>query len=88
MPAVDSPAPGGAGPSQLTAMIAVLAPGAAGADVTVFDPDLDPDGRHTRLLAGLLAEGLKALGAAPDSAPQGRLNLSPPVSWVRGRRRP
>jgi arginase len=68
MPAVDSPAAGGLSPSQLTAALAALAPGAAGADVTVFDPDLDPDARHARLLARLLAEGLKDLGAAAGPA--------------------
>jgi len=62
MPAVDSPAPGGLAPAELTALLAALAPGAAGAQVTVFDPDLDPDGRHARLLAGLLAAGLGTLG--------------------------
>ena len=52
MPAVDSPDSGGLGPDQLTELLAVLAPGAVGAQVTVFDPDLDSDGR----LAGLLTE--------------------------------
>lgn len=68
MPAVDSPAPGGLDADQLTAMLAALAPAAAGAHVTVFDPDLDPDGRHARLLTSILAEGLRHLGADHDTA--------------------
>jgi arginase len=62
MPAVDSPAPGGLDAGQLTAMLAALAPRAAGAHVTVFDPDLDPEGRNARLLTGILAEGFRHLG--------------------------
>jgi len=64
MPAVDSPDPGGLGPEQLTELLGVLAPGAVGAQVTVFDPDLDPDGRHGGLLTELLVEGLRELGSA------------------------
>lgn len=66
MPAVDSPDPGGLLPEQLTALLAELAPHAIGASVTVFDPDLDPDGRYARLLTDVLAEGLQRLG---DSTP-------------------
>ncbi|WP_231589658.1 hypothetical protein [Microbacterium sp. Ag1] len=29
---------------------------------TVFDPDLDPDGRYARLLVDVLSEGLHELG--------------------------
>ena len=63
MPAVDSPAPGGLDADQLTAMLAALAPAAAGAHITVFDPDLDPDARYARLLTSIMAEGLRHLGA-------------------------
>ncbi len=65
MPAVDSPAPGGLGPAELTGLLAALAPRASGAQVTVFDPDLDPGGQHAALLASILATGLRQLGAAP-----------------------
>jgi arginase len=64
MPAVDSPAPGGLAPAELTGLLAVLAPQASGAEVTVFDPDLDPGGQHAALLASILATGLRQLGAA------------------------
>ena len=62
MPAVDSPDRGGLDPEQLTELLAVLAPGAVGAQVTVFDPDLDPDGRLAGLLTEILVEGLRELG--------------------------
>jgi len=64
MPAVDSPDPGGLTPDELSTLLAVLAPGAVGAQVTVFDPDLDPDGRYARLLTEILTAGLARLGAA------------------------
>lgn len=65
MPAVDSPAPGGLGPGEFTGLLRSLAPRAAGAHVTVFDPDLDPDGTYARLLAGCVADGLAELGTSP-----------------------
>lgn len=72
MPAVDSPAPGGLAPAELTGLLAVLAPRASGAQVTVFDPDLDPGGQHAALLATILATGLRQLGAAGRPEPAGR----------------
>jgi arginase len=63
MPAVDSPAPGGLDPVELTGLLAALAPRAAGAQVTAFDPDLDPDGRYAALLAGIIDTGLGSLGS-------------------------
>jgi arginase len=50
MPSVDSSDPGGLDPAELTELLAALAPRANGAQVTVFDPDLDPDGSNARLL--------------------------------------
>lgn len=64
MPAVDSPAPGGLGPDQLLALLTELAPGACGADVTIFDPDLDSDGKLAAFLTDLLVPGLSNLGLA------------------------
>jgi arginase len=63
MPAVDSPAPGGLSADALAQLLNSLAPRASGAHVTVFDPDLDPDGTHAMLLADCLAAGLARLGA-------------------------
>jgi arginase len=62
MPAVDSPDPGGIGAAELTALLQELAPQAVGASITVFDPDLDPDGRYARLLVEVLTAGLAELG--------------------------
>lgn len=64
MPAVDSPAPAGLQPDDLRDLLRILAPGAVGADVTVFDPDLDPDGRLAKLLVDVLTDGLCDLGRA------------------------
>jgi len=64
MPAVDSPDEGGIGAAELTALLRELAPHAVGASVTVFDPDLDPDGRYARLLVDVLTEGFAELGSA------------------------
>lgn len=61
MPAVDSPDPGGLSAAELTGLLATLAPRAVGAQVTVFDPDLDPDGTHARLLTDILITGLAPL---------------------------
>jgi arginase len=61
MPAVDSPDPGGLSAAELTGLLAALAPRAVGAQVTVFDPDLDPDGSHARLLTDILVPGLAPL---------------------------
>lgn len=62
MPAVDSPDDGGLDPDQLVELLAALAPAAVGASVTVFDPDLDPDGQYAALLVDVLSSGLQSLG--------------------------
>lgn len=62
MPAVDSPDPGGLAPDELIALLSGLAPRAWGASVTVFDPDLDPDGAYAETVARIIAEGLGELG--------------------------
>jgi arginase len=64
MPAVDSPDPGGFAANELTELLAQLAPWAIGASVTVFDPDLDPDGRYSRVVTNVIADGLSRLGVA------------------------
>ncbi|UAJ79160.1 arginase family protein [Leifsonia sp. ZF2019] len=64
LPAVDSPDPGGLDVEQLGELLQQLAPHAAGASITVFDPDLDPDGRFARLLTDLLAGPLASVGSA------------------------
>ncbi|WAP53381.1 arginase family protein [Arthrobacter sp. ATA002] len=64
MPAVDSPDPGGLGVDELTALLKQLAPRAIGASVTVFDPDLDPEGCYALLVANIIVSGLGRLGTA------------------------
>lgn len=61
--AVDSPSPGGLSPDHLTSLLTTLAPRALGAQVTVFDPDLDPDGTQATLLADIIVAGLSDVGA-------------------------
>lgn len=63
MPAVDSPAPGGMEPDEISMLLAALAPGAVGVQVTVFDPDLDPDKRYANLLTEILDTGLRKLAS-------------------------
>jgi arginase len=60
MPAVDAPAPEGLEHAELAELLAGLtvAPGCLGVEVTVFDPDLDPDGRYAAALVDTLARGL------------------------------
>ncbi len=62
MPAVDSPAEGGFEGDHLAELMSLLAPGAIGADVTIFDPDLDPDGKYARYLVKIISKGLRNLG--------------------------
>jgi arginase len=64
MPAVDSPDAGGLMSEQLSRMLTALAPQAIGASITVFDPDLDPDGRYARLLTDILVPGLALVGSS------------------------
>ena len=56
MPAVDSPGSPGIAPDDLATILSALVADArcVGMTVTVFDPDLDPDGHHARTLVGLL----------------------------------
>jgi arginase len=55
LPAVDSPQPDGLSFEELTALLRRLLPGAVGMQVTVFDPDLDPDGSQARGLTESLS---------------------------------
>ncbi|WP_181771401.1 arginase family protein [Amycolatopsis pittospori] len=59
--AVDSPDPGGLGPDALVELLRglVALPGAAGLELTIFDPDLDPDGTQAALVADCLVRALE-----------------------------
>ena len=61
MPAVDSPQPDGLRYDELTALLnAIIASGLiSGMELTIFDPDLDPDGHLARELATVLADSLR-----------------------------
>ncbi|MCF3120562.1 arginase family protein [Streptomyces arenae] len=56
MPAVDSPDDGGLLPDELLALLRPLvnSPRCVGLNVTIYDPDLDPDGTAGDLLADLV----------------------------------
>ncbi|WP_328906828.1 arginase family protein [Streptomyces sp. NBC_00234] len=56
MPAVDSPDDGGLLPEELAPLLRTLvrSPRCVGLNVTVYDPDLDPDGTAGALLADLV----------------------------------
>jgi arginase len=61
MPAVDSPEPGGLSFDDLTALLAALvaAPSAVGMEVTILDPDLDPDGHLAASFAAVIEAALR-----------------------------
>jgi arginase len=67
MPAVDSPNPRGLTFDQLEGLLATLlaSPRAVGLELTIYDPDLDPDGRHGRALAAMLVRAFAASGRFP-----------------------
>ncbi|GAB2918079.1 hypothetical protein GCM10027075_17610 [Streptomyces heilongjiangensis] len=56
MPAVDSPDPDGLLPDELTALLGplVTSPHCVGLNVTIYDPDLDPDGTAGALLTDIV----------------------------------
>ena len=60
MPAVDSPEPGGLTHQELVALLRVLTASelAKGMQLTIFDPDLDPDGRLAAELTDTVVAGL------------------------------
>lgn len=61
MPAVDYRLPGGLEVDELLTILRVaMASGrVAGAEVTIYNPELDPDGAAGRVLAGVLTDGLR-----------------------------
>ena len=63
MPAVDSPGSPGLGFRELAMLIDAFARSGRvlGMDVTIFDPELDPDGQYAGAIAQCLVDGLSAL---------------------------
>lgn len=90
MPAVDAPAPGGIAFAELEALLAGLVdtPHCLGMELTVFDPDYDPDGAYAAEIVSTLVAGLAPVrGVAPEprqdrgasgpSVPAGSRRLAP-----------
>lgn len=73
MPAVDAPDPGGIAYPELELLLRGLvgSPECLGMELTVFDPDFDPDGVYARDLTGALIAGLAPLVTPGGSASSG-----------------
>jgi arginase len=71
MPAVDAPDVGGIAYTELELLLAglVSAPQCLGVEITVFDPDYDPDGVYARDLADTFVAGLAPLRSASPVTP-------------------
>ena len=71
MPAVDAPSPGGIAFPELELLLAGLveSPHCLGVEITVFDPDYDPDGQYAAEITSAVTAGLAAahtVAARPD----------------------
>ena len=71
MPAVDAPSPGGIAFPELELLLAGLveSPHCLGVEITVFDPDYDPDGAYAEEITSSVATGLaaaRAVAPRPD----------------------
>jgi arginase len=71
MPAVDAPSPGGIAFPELELLLAGLVdtPHCLGVEITVFDPDYDPDGVHAEEITSALVAGLapvRTVAPRPD----------------------
>lgn len=84
MPAVDAPDPGGIAFVELEHIVAdlVTRPGCLGLDVTVFDPDYDPDGRYAGEIVQTLVGGLRPVWehSHPERLPHLEWQLSEHVT--------
>ncbi len=60
MPAVDSPGSPGIDPNDLSILLRGLlsSPRCLGLDLTIFDPELDPDGAYAQLIVSLLRDAV------------------------------
>jgi arginase len=75
MPAVDAPDDGGIGYAELELLIAGLVgnPECLGMELTVFDPDYDPDGAYAQELVATLVAGINGgLGPVGRAEDDGR----------------
>jgi len=72
MPAVDAPDPGGIAYAELELLLAglVSTPRCLGVEITVFDPDYDPDGSYAYEIVNTIVGGLKPVVATGPAAGQ------------------
>ncbi|MFG3418632.1 arginase family protein [Micromonospora sp. NPDC048063] len=70
MPAVDAPDPGGIAFAELEILLAGLVdtPHCLGVELTVFDPDYDPDGAYAAEIVNTVVAGLRPV-SAPGALP-------------------
>lgn len=89
MPAVDAPDPGGIAFAELENLLAglVATPHCLGVELTVFDPDYDPDGSYAAEIVNALVGGLRPV-TAPGSGPSRLLTVVPPRRGAERRRSP
>ena len=78
MPAVDAPDPGGIAFAELEILLAGLVdtPHCLGVELTVFDPDYDPDGAYAAEIVNTVVAGLAPV-VAPDAVPPRLLPAAP-----------
>lgn len=80
MPAVDAPDPGGIAFAELELLISGLVdtPHCLGVEITVFDPDYDPDGAYAAEIVSTLVAGLSPVHRAdPTPPPAGTVWFGP-----------
>ncbi|WP_319463535.1 arginase family protein [Micromonospora sp. RTP1Z1] len=90
MPAVDAPDPGGIAFAELEILLAGLVdtPHCLGVELTVFDPDYDPDGSYAAEIVNTVVSGLAPV-SAPAATPPRLLPATPtPPSPRRSNGRP
>jgi arginase len=63
VPAVDTPGSPGIDPDDLSILLRGLlsGPRCLGVDMTIFDPDLDPDGAYAKLIVSLLGDAVSGI---------------------------
>ena len=66
MPAVDSPETDGLDFDELGELLSDLLvdPKAVGVDITIYDPDLDPDGEHAVSITDMVVKALNSVDRA------------------------
>ncbi|MFI6238464.1 arginase family protein [Micromonospora sp. NPDC050795] len=81
MPAVDAPDPGGIAFAELEILLAGLVdtPHCLGVELTVFDPDYDPDGSYAAEIVNTVVAGLAPV-TAPEAVPPRLLTARPTPS--------